>query len=224
MDCGGGIGFRENWANVAYENYFLRNHRAVGVGSCDSFIPVRVNTVAYNWMIDNDAGCFGPNTARARPVVRPQCLQVPQAGGQGRCAGHLQVRKQAVSQPAELRREVGQEIHGKVIERFDPAPLGLVTFRIPGATKAWEAVPMIGNPTAQRVDALQAGRDCPYFWRRGQFSRRRALWLAGHRQRLERRRLRVFQRHARRRHRVPAHADRACSAKSDKGPFDDPRR
>ena len=30
---------------------------------------------------------------------------------------------------ASLRAEAGQEIHGRVVTEFDPAPLGLVTFR-----------------------------------------------------------------------------------------------
>jgi hypothetical protein len=171
MDCSGGIGFRENWANVAYENYFLRNHRAVGVGSCDSFIPVRADTVAYNWMIDNEAGCaFGPNTDREpAQLFDHNVYKFRKPAGKADPPVILQYGNKPYRDLAELRREVGQEIHGKVIDQFDPAPLGLVTFRIPGAKKSWEAVPMIGNPTAQRVDALQAGRDCPYFWRKGSF-------------------------------------------------------
>ncbi len=68
-----------------------------------------------------------------------------------------------------LRAEVGQEIHGKVVTEFDPTPLGLVTFRVPGAKCSWKPVPMFANPCALRQDALQAGEDCPYFWKKGSF-------------------------------------------------------
>ena len=70
---------------------------------------------------------------------------------------------------ASLRAEVGQEIHGKVVTEFDPAPLGLVTFRVHGTKESWKPAAMIGNPTMQRQDAFEAGLDSPYFWKKGSF-------------------------------------------------------
>ena len=69
FDSGGGIGFRQNWGNVAFENYFFRNRRGIGIGSCDSCIPVKADAVMYNWLIDNGVGSsFGPERGRrSRP-------------------------------------------------------------------------------------------------------------------------------------------------------------
>ena len=82
FDSGGGIGFRQNWANVAYENYFFRNRRGIGVGSCDSCIPVKADAVMNNWLIDNGMwSTFGPSGIQnARPDLRSQHLQVPGTG------------------------------------------------------------------------------------------------------------------------------------------------
>ena len=64
-----------------------------------------------------------------------------------------------------LRAEVGQEAHGKVVTEFDPAPLGLVTFRVHGAKKSWEPLSMFGNPGPDRFDIVESGE--PYFWKKG---------------------------------------------------------
>ena len=62
FDCGAGIGFRENWANTAFENYFFHNRSGVGIGTCDASRGVKCDTVMYNWLIDNGMGCgFAPN-------------------------------------------------------------------------------------------------------------------------------------------------------------------
>ena len=68
----------------------------------------------------------------------------------------------------KLRKDLGQEIHGKVVTKFDPKPLGLVTFRVHGTEKPWEPVPMFGNPTTARMD-VQAGCMESYFWYKGDF-------------------------------------------------------
>jgi hypothetical protein len=66
-----------------------------------------------------------------------------------------------------LRAELGQEIHGKVVTKFHPAALGLVTFRLPGAKQSGEPMPMLGNPLPERGDVVAAYG--PYFWRKGSF-------------------------------------------------------
>ena len=66
-----------------------------------------------------------------------------------------------------LRAELGLEIHGKVVTEFNPATLGLVTFRVQDTKKNWEPVPMIGNPLPERFDVV-AGYSA-YFWKRGSF-------------------------------------------------------
>ena len=64
-DSGGGIGFRQNWGNVAFENYFLRNRRAIGIGTCDACTSVKADAVMYNWLIDSGVGSsFGPNRSK----------------------------------------------------------------------------------------------------------------------------------------------------------------
>ncbi len=336
FDSGSGIGFRQNWANVAYENYIFRNRGGIGVGSCDSAIPVKADAVMYNWLIDNGRGAaFGPDFPRKEPAQifdhntykfldwpdadlkgkRPliarieKNINVPYPGGcpvrNGVCewpgtnlhkdfgivwTGVIKIEKDGEykfysaadngsrlfiddnlvvnnggshgierendgqvalkagnhafkadyyfyggvpacvvswtpvggpnavipesvffhqdsaggellpglkaeyfdiaganmpfdqSRPvilqygdkqymdlASLRAEVGQEMHGKVVAEFDPAPIGLVTFRVPGSKKSWKPVPMIGNPAMVRQDAFQSGLDTPYFWKKGSF-------------------------------------------------------
>ncbi|NQT92158.1 MAG: hypothetical protein HQ559_05300, partial [Lentisphaerae bacterium] len=66
-----------------------------------------------------------------------------------------------------LRAELGQEIHGTVVTEFDPAPLGLVTFRVHDTKNSWKPVPMFGNPDTERNDVLRGTEDCPYFWKKG---------------------------------------------------------
>jgi hypothetical protein len=335
FDCGHGIGFRENWANVAFENYFFHNSGGVGIGTCEASRGVKANTVMYNWLIDNGMGSsFAPNAskepaqifdhniykfqnwpdvdlrgrkpaaskidktvnvemttdnwpgtklrgrfwARWTGVIKAQkdgaykfCVKTHEFNGARLFIDNKQVvgsgdakvpdsskereyqlqltsgdheimlefyhglvdhlwkscilfwqppggvkaviPEQAMfhKEPGKaglqpgltaeffdiqndplpvdptnkavilqygskqykdlqsLRAEVGQEAHGKVVTEFDPAPLGLVTFRVNGSKKSWKPVPMIGNPAARRQDALQAGEDCPYFWKKGSF-------------------------------------------------------
>ena len=344
FDSGSGIGFRQNWGNVAYDNYFFRNRRGVTIGTCDSCIPVKADAVMYNWLIDDGIGsAFGPSPSKdpaqifdhnvykfldwpdadlkeKKPLIAriekninvpypggcpvrngvcewpgtslqkdfginwtgvikiekegeykfygnadngsrvfidgklvvnnagmhgtervndgrvtlkagnhefkvdyyfdcgvPACVvsweppgrtgRLDQASGakavipesvffhQDSAGGELQPGLKAeyfdiagASMPfdqskpvilqygdkqymdlATLRAEVGQEIHGKVVTEFDPAPIGLVTFRVPGTQKSWKPVPMIGNPAMDRQDAFQSGLDCPYFWKKGSF-------------------------------------------------------
>ena len=65
FDSGSGIGFRQNWGNVAFENYFFRNRRGIGIGTCDSCTPVKADAVMYNWLIDNGVGsAFGPSLSK----------------------------------------------------------------------------------------------------------------------------------------------------------------
>ena len=69
---------------------------------------------------------------------------------------------------AKVRADIGQEIHGKVVDKFDPTPLGLVTFRVNGTRKPWEPIPMFGNPSAKRGDVVNNWREL-YFWKMGTF-------------------------------------------------------
>jgi hypothetical protein len=68
-----------------------------------------------------------------------------------------------------LRSELGLETHGKVVTEFDPAPLGLVTFRVHGTKKPWEVIPMLGNPLMSRTDIIGSSDSDPYFWKKGTF-------------------------------------------------------
>ena len=64
-DSGSGIGFRQNWANIAFENYFFHNSGASASASCDVRLPVKADCVMYNWLIDNGMGSsFGPNLSK----------------------------------------------------------------------------------------------------------------------------------------------------------------
>ena len=68
-----------------------------------------------------------------------------------------------------LRSELGLEMHGKVVQQFDPTPLGLVTFRVHDTKNSWKPVPMFGNPDTERNDPPTASEDHPYFWKKGSF-------------------------------------------------------
>ena len=333
-DSGSGIGFRQNWANVALENYFFHNVRGIGIGSCDFFTPVKGDAVMYNWLIDNGMGsAFGPDLSKEpaqifdhniykfqdwpdvdirtrkptatkidksvdvpltvddwpgtnlkrqfwarwtgvvkadkdgqykfyvcthayngsrlfvddKPVVRAAEAKVPPSSKERQFpvqlkAGEHQIvlefyhgmadhhwkgctlswepagGAKAVVPPAvlfhrepgstdlqsglkaeffdihddpapmdpeakgvilqygtrqytdlqSLRVDVGQEIHGKVVTEFDPASIGLVTFRVNGTKQSWKPMPMFGNPTLQRQEAFREDSDA-YFWRVGSF-------------------------------------------------------
>jgi hypothetical protein len=333
-DSGSGIGFRQNRANVAFENYFFHNGRGIGIGTCDAFCPVKADAVMYNWLIDNGMGsAFGPDCSNEpaqifdhnvykfqdwpdvdlrvrkpaatkidknvdvpltvdnwpgtnlkgqfwarwtgavkaqkdgqykfyvcthefngsrlsvddKPVVRAAEAKVPPSSKEREFtvplkAGEHQImlefyhgmanhlwkgctlsweppggakavvppsvlfhrepgaadlqpglkaeffdihedpapmdptnkavilqygNKQYTDLPS-LRADVGQEIHGKVVTEFDPASIGLVTFRVNGAKQSWKPMPMIGNPTLQRMEAFHDSSDA-YFWKNGSF-------------------------------------------------------
>ena len=161
-----GIAFRANNANAAFENYSYNNRRqGIGMWSPDreDVVP-KANVMSHNWVVNNGGGGTrrpGP-PGRNRQHVRSQHLSV----GPGQRA--VPVSIQQYKDLASLRAELGQEIHGKVVHKFDPAPLGLVTFRVHGTRKSWEPIPMFGNPAANRGDIVRNWAD-HYFWNKGDF-------------------------------------------------------
>jgi hypothetical protein len=166
FDTGSAIGFRDNFANVAFENYLFRNRGGLGVGTCEEDDRPMGNVMFHNWVIDNGAGSgFSPDRLKQPAHVFDHNVYKFQDKGQPAIFryGDKQYRDLKT-----LRAEVGQEVHGKVVARFDPTPLGLATFRVHGTKKSWEPVPMFSNPTIERPDLLVASGE-PYFWKKGSF-------------------------------------------------------
>ena len=61
-------------------------------------------------------------------------------------------------------------MHGQEVADFDPAPLGLVTFRVHDTKESWKPVPMFGNPVAGAKSMSRMHTDL-YFWKKGTFLR-----------------------------------------------------
>jgi len=166
FDNASGITFRQNCMNSAVENYVFRNRLAgLAISSTDAIQPRPVgNTMMYNWVIDNQQGVStGPDRdGEMAQAFDHNSYRVPQGGVLFSFGS-----KQYLSLET-LRAEVGEEMHGKVAEDFDPAQLGLVTFRVAGTKREWEPVPMFGNPDCTRGDVLSNYPET-YFWRRGTF-------------------------------------------------------
>jgi len=162
-----GITFRGNNANVAFENYVYNNLRSgltMGTPDQEDTEP-KVNTMAYNWVINNSgaSACTGPDVRgeMASTFDHNTYLLPPDSV-------LFQYGPKQYKEIADVRAEIGQEIHGQVVDTFDPAPLGLVTFRVNGTQKPWEPIPMFGNPWVKRADVVR-NSDELYFWKKGDF-------------------------------------------------------
>ena len=163
----GGIVLRQNLMNSVCENYLHDNH---GVGMALS-TPNGDNTFGNhygdNWVINNRVGVgtgASANKTLANAFDRNIYL-VPKGGLL------MQYDDKQFKTVEEVRAALGAEMNGKQVDKFDPATLGLVSFRVFGTEKEWEPVQMFGNPGMERWDITQdadhgAG---PYFWRRGTF-------------------------------------------------------
>jgi hypothetical protein len=167
FENGSGIVFRANNANTAFENYSFNNRGSgLSIGSPDQEYPEpSADLMMFNWVINNGSGAgTGPDRhGRIAHVFDHNVYQMPSPD-----SVLFQYGSKQYKDLARLRAEMGQEMHGQVVAHFDPAPLGLVTFRVHGTKKHWEPVPMFGNPAVKRNDVLM---NCPdlYFWRRGTF-------------------------------------------------------
>ena len=159
-----GIVFRANNANTAFENYIFNNRReglAFSTPDQEDTDP-KANRMTYNWVINNGVGVnTGPNGLGE--IANSFDHNTYQLAPDGLL---LQYGPKQYKDIASVRADLGQEIHGKIVDKFDPAPLGLVTFRVNGTKKHWEPIPMFGNPSAKRADVVQ-NNDELYFWRRG---------------------------------------------------------
>jgi parallel beta-helix repeat protein len=159
-----GITFRGNNANTAFENYVFNNRGqglAMGTPDQEDTDP-KANRMTYNWVINNGVGVnTGPN-GRGE-IANAFDHNTYQLAPNGLL---LQYGPKQYKDIASVRADLGQEIHGKIVDKFDPAPLGLVTFRVNGTKKHWEPIPMFGNPSVKRSDLVQ-NNDELYFWRRG---------------------------------------------------------
>ena len=161
FENGNGIVFRQNFANTAFENYVF-NNRGVGlvIGSCEA--GVRADGMMYNWVIGNGVGVsFGPDKTGEPAHAFDHNIY----SGNGLL---FQFGDKQYKDMKSVRDVIGQEFHGQEVKDFDPAPLGLVTFRVDGTRDSWKPVPMFGNPVAIRAD-VQSPYDQQYFWKKGTF-------------------------------------------------------
>jgi hypothetical protein len=119
----------------------------------------------YNWVIDNGTGSsFGPDRLKEPAhAFDHNVYKIPASGV------ILQFGGKRYKDLATLRAEAGEEMHGKLVTEFDPAPLGLVTFRVHDTHESWKPVPMFGNPNTERNDVVKGTEAYPYFWKKGSF-------------------------------------------------------
>ena len=161
FDNNNGIIFRQNFANTAFENYVFNNRGVgLGIGSCEA--GVRADGMMYNWVIGNGVGVsFGPDKTGEPAHAFDHNIY----SGNGLL---FQFGDKQYKDIKSVRDVVGEEFHGQEVKDFDPAPLGLVTFRVDGTKQSWRPVPMFGNPIAMRPDVMRP-YDTTYFWLKGTF-------------------------------------------------------
>ncbi len=150
FDNDDGIVFRGNNANTAFENYVFNNRReglAMSTPDQEDTEP-KANKMSHNWIINNGVG------ATTGPDVNGEIANTFDHNTYLLAPGSLlfQYGPKQYKDIAAIRADLGQEIHGKIVDKFDPAPLGLVTFRVNGTLKHWEPIPMFGNPSAKRSE------------------------------------------------------------------------
>ena len=162
FENGNGIVFRQNAANTILENYVFNNRRGgLAIASCD--VPgIRANTMMYNSVVGNGGGAsFAPDSSKAPAHVFDHNVYC-------RNRNLFQFGGKQYKDIQSVRDNVGVEMHGREVADFDPAPLGLVTFRVHDTKESWKPVPMFGNPVAGRNDVQKDDR---YFWGKGTFLR-----------------------------------------------------
>ena len=162
----GGIVLRQNYMNVVAENYL---HDNTGVGMALS-TPNADNTFGNyfgdNVVANNPTG-FGTGASAQKSIANSFDRNTYVLPKDGRVAQYDDKQFKTLK---ELQAGLGEEMHGKVVQKFDPASLGLVSFRVFGTDKDWQPVQMYGNPNMERFDVLQEqGLVAPYFWGKGTF-------------------------------------------------------
>ena len=151
---------------MAFQNYIF-NCRRLGleISSADAAdVEPKATSMMYNWLINNESG-VQTNPDTDKEIANSFDHNTYKLTKNGYLFGYNGKQYKDID---KLRKDLGQEIHGKVVTKFDPKPLGLVTFRVHGTKKPWEPVPMFGNPTTARMD-VQAGCLESYFWYKGNF-------------------------------------------------------
>lgn len=160
----GGIVLRQNYMNVAAENYV---HDNTGVGMAVS-TPDGDNNIANYFgdnVIANNPTGIGTGASADKTIANSFDRNTYVLAKDGRV---MQFDNKQLKSVKEVRSMLGEETHGKVVDKFDPASLGLVSFRVFGTEKDWEPVQMYGNPGMERFDVLESF-SAPYFWGRGTF-------------------------------------------------------
>ncbi len=164
-----GICLRTNRSNTCFENYVFNNRQGgIGVSWCATSMA---NVLMHNWVIDNDGPAaflseveamkfpppdsakpgnyrevkFNPEPSKTTFQVLDHNVYKLRPDG-----ALFRYQDKSYKDLASVRSELGQEMHGQVVKEFDPASLGLVTFRVAGTKKSWQPVPMFGNPHSVR--------------------------------------------------------------------------
>ena len=164
-----GICLRQNRGSSVIENYTFNNREeGIAITTCDAD-GVCANSFMRNWVIDNGlGGRFEPDKSNLPAnFFDGNIYKVPPRGMLFRY-GDKQYKNIAA-----VRAEIGMETHGAVVDKFDPAPLGLVTFRVHDIKNSWKPMPMFGNPHGSRYVSLPLENgtvsDVRYFWKPGTF-------------------------------------------------------
>ena len=164
-----GICLRQNRANAVTENYCFNNREeGIAITTCDGE-GVGANSFFRNWVIDNGlGGRFEPDKSKLPAnLFDGNIYKVPVGGSLFRYG------EKRYKDLAAVRTDLAMEAHGSVVDKFDPATLDLVTFRVPGIKKSWNPMPMFGNPHGTRYSALPLENgmveDVRYFWKPGTF-------------------------------------------------------
>jgi parallel beta-helix repeat protein len=173
FDCNGaGIFMRANSSNTAFENYVFGNHSGQGSGITISWCCGGcANMMMRNWVIDNDgAGAVlselqttkfaPPDPSRPEGTVQVFKFNPDPPKSTPHVLDHnvyklrpdsvlLRYEGKSYKDLASVRSELGQEMHGEVVTEFNPAPLGLVTFRVPGTKSLGSQCRCSGTPTVR---------------------------------------------------------------------------
>jgi parallel beta-helix repeat protein len=164
-----GICLRQNRGNSVIENYCFNNREeGIAITTCDAE-GVGANSFFRNWVIDNGlGGRFEPDKNKLPANYFDGNVYKVPAGGHLFRYGEKQYKDLAA-----VRADIGMELHGSVVDKFDPSSLGLVTFRVADIKKSWKPLPMFGNPHGTRFNSLPkengATSGFRYFWNPGTF-------------------------------------------------------
>jgi beta-galactosidase len=176
FDNWGGIVLRQNYMNAACENYV---HDNAGVGMAVS-TPNADNTFGNHFgdnVIANNPAGIATGRSAEKTLANSFDRNTYVVPKDGRLVQYDDKQFKTIK---ELREGLGAEMNGKVVDRFDPASLGLASFRVFGTEKDWQPVAMYGNPGMERFDILQEqGLTAPYFWGKGTFRESSAFGWVG---------------------------------------------